>query len=309
MLNVTRIGVLRAVARHGSFSRAADALGYTQPAVSRQIATLEAETSAVLVIRTADGARLTEAGDVLVRHAAPIFAALEEAETELRAVLGGDAGRLRLAAFSSAAASVMPVALAQFRALHPGVKLVVEMMESEEAIPHLRAGELDLALDIVANDAPEPVPGERVERVHLFEDPMYVALPADHPLADCAALCLGDLSRETWMLPTLTGCPDAQMFRRASSEAGFEPTVPLESDDYHASLGLVAAGVGVALIPDLAARAARSDVVIREVGLPARHIVAAVPSGYRPPATEAMLEVLRSVGADWERAGQVVASA
>ena len=108
MLNVPRIGVLRAVARHGSFSGAADALGYTQPAVSRQIATLEAETGAVLVTRAAGGARLTEAGEVLVRHAETIFGALDEAETELRAVLGLEAGCLRLSAFSSAAASVMP---------------------------------------------------------------------------------------------------------------------------------------------------------------------------------------------------------
>jgi molybdate transport repressor ModE-like protein len=309
MLNVTRIGVLRAVARHGSFSGAADALGYTQPAVSRQIATLEAETGAVLVTRATDGARLTEAGEVLVRHAETIFGALDEAETELRAVLGLDAGRLRLSAFSSAAASVMPLAIAEFRALHPDVRLVVEMMEAEESIPRLRCGELDLALDILAAEKLEPVAGELVERVHLFDDPMYVALPAEHRLADRVGLRLGDLAHEQWMLPTNTGCPDAGMFRRASFEAGFEPMVALESDHYHATLGLVAAGVGVALLPDLAARAARSDVVIREVGLPSRRIVAAVPSGYRPPSTEAMLAVLRAVGADWEAAGRVVAYA
>jgi DNA-binding transcriptional LysR family regulator len=309
MLNVPRIGVLRAVARHGSFSGAADALGYTQPAVSRQIATLEAETGAVLVTRAADGARLTEAGEVLVRHAETIFGALDEAETELHAVLGLDAGRLRLSAFSSAAASVMPLAIAEFRALHPRVRLVVEMMEAEESVPRLRCGELDLALDIISGEDAEPVPGELVQRVHLFADPMYVALPADHRLADRVPLLLGDLAQEQWLLPTTTGCPDARMFRRASFEAGFEPMVALESDHYHATLGLVAAGVGVALLPDLAARAARSDVVIREVGLPARRIVAAVPSGYRPPSTEAMLAVLRAVGADWEAAGRVVAYA
>ena len=146
MLNVTRMGVLRAVARHGSFSGAAETLGYTQPAVSRQIATLEAETGAILVTRGAGGARLTEAGEVLVRHAESIFAALDEAENELRAVLGVEAGRLRLATFSSAAASIVPLAIARFRALHPGVELVVEMMEPEESIPRLRCGELDIAL-------------------------------------------------------------------------------------------------------------------------------------------------------------------
>jgi DNA-binding transcriptional LysR family regulator len=309
MLNVPRIGVLRAVARHGSFSGAADALGYTQPAVSRQIATLEAETGAVLVTRAADGARLTEAGEVLVRHAETIFGALDEAETELHAVLGLEAGRLRVSAFSSAAASVMPLAIAEFRALHPHVRLVVEMMEAEESIPRLRCGELDLALDILAGQAAEPVAGEPVQRVHLFDDPMYVALPAEHRLADRVPLLLGDLAQEQWMLPTNTGCPDARMFRRASFEAGFEPMVALESDHYHATLGLVAAGVGVALLPDLAARAARSDVVIREVGLPSRRIVAAVPAGYRSSSTEAMLAVLRAVGAQWEAAGRVLAYA
>jgi DNA-binding transcriptional LysR family regulator len=307
MLNVTRIGVLRAVARHGSFSGAADALGYTQPAVSRQIATLEAETGAVLVTRAANGARLTDAGEVLVRHSEVIFAALDEAENELKAVLGLEAGRLRLATFSSAAASIVPLAIARFRAIHPGVELVVEMMEPEDSIPRLRCGELDIAL---GNDA-EPVPGEPIERIHLFDDPMYVALPRGHRLAERATLRLPDLADEPWMLGTTTVCPDARMFKRACHAAGFEPTIAFENDDYHALLGFVAAGVGVALIPDLAVRAAREDVVIRSLagGGPVRQIVAAVPTGYRPPAAEAMLEVLLAVGSEWERAGQAFAYA
>jgi len=307
MLNATRLGVLRAVARHGSFSGAADALGYTQPAVSRQVATLEAETGAVLVNRGANGARLTEAGEVLVRHAEVIFAALDEAESELRAVLGLKGGRLRLATFSSAAASIVPLAIARFRDLYPGVELVIEMMEPEESIPCLRGGELDIAL----SHDPEPTPGEPIERIHLFDDPMYVALPAAHPLAQRPKLRLRDLAQEPWMLATTTRCPDAQMFKRACHAAGFEPTIAFENDDYHAILGFVAAGVGVALIPDLALRAAREDVVIRSLaaGAPVRQIVAAVPAGYRAPAAQAMLEVLLDVGSDWERAGQAFAYA
>src|SRR5271155_5267474 len=108
MLNVARLAVLRAVARHGSFSGAAEALGYTQPSVSRQVATLEAETGTVLVTRAPQGARLTDAGEVLVRHADLVFAQLEEAETELRAVIGLEGGRLRLGTFSSAAATIVP---------------------------------------------------------------------------------------------------------------------------------------------------------------------------------------------------------
>jgi DNA-binding transcriptional LysR family regulator len=307
MLNVPRIGVLRAVARHGSFSGAAEALGYTQPAVSRQIATLEAETGAVLVVRAAHGARLTGAGEVLVRHADIIFAALDEAEHELRAVAGLEAGRFRLATFSSAAANIVPLAIARFRDIHPGVELEVEMLEPLDSIPRLRSGELDLAL---SNDA-ETTPGEPIERIHLFDDPMYVVLPRGHRLAERARLHLRDLVDEPWMLATTKACPDARMFKRACHAAGFEPNVAFENDDYHAILGFVAARVGIALIPDLALRAAREDVVIRslDAGAPVREIVAAVPAGYRPPATEAMLEILVAVGSEWEQAGQLIAYA
>jgi DNA-binding transcriptional LysR family regulator len=304
MLNVTRIGVLREVARHGSFSGAAESLGYTQPAVSRQIATLEAETGAVLVKRTANGARLTDAGEVLVRHAEAIFAALDDAENELRAVMGLEAGRVRLATFSSAAASIVPLAIARFRDIHPGVELVVEIIEEEESIPRLRCGELDIAL----SNGAEPAPGELIEHIHLFEDPMYVALPTGHRLVRRAKLRLRDLADEPWMLGTTTTCPDARMFKRACHEAGFEPKIAFENDDYHAILGFVAAGVGIALIPDLAARAAREDVVIRSLGTdaPVRQVTAAVPAGYRAPAAEAMLEVLLAVGAEWQQAGQAL---
>jgi DNA-binding transcriptional LysR family regulator len=302
MLNVTRLGVLREVARHGSFSGAAESLGYTQPAVSRQIATLEAETGAVLVTRAANGARLTDAGEVLVRHADPIFASLEDAENELRAVMGLEAGRVRLATFSSAAASIVPVAIARFRDIHPGVELAVEILEEEESIPRLRCGELDIAL---SNDA-ESVAGEAIERIHLFDDPMYVAMRSGHRLAERQKLRLVDLAEEPWMLGTTSTCPDARMFKRACHAAGFEPNIAFENDDYHAILGFVAAGVGIALIPDLAARAARQDVVIRSLGTgaPVRQVMAAVPAGYRAPAAEAMLEVLLAVGSEWQHAGQ-----
>jgi DNA-binding transcriptional LysR family regulator len=302
MLNVTRLRVLREVARQRSFSGAAEALGYTQPAVSRQVATLEAETATVLVSRDPQGARLTEAGEVLVRHAEVIFAQLEEAESELRAVSGLEGGRVRLATFSSAAASIVPLAIARFRDAYPRVELVVEMLEPEDSLPRLRCGELDLAL---SNDARWRT-GEAVEYVHLFDDPMYVAMPRGHRLAERPKVRLRDLADEPWMLGTTATCPDARMFRRACDAAGFEPNVAFENDDYHAILGFVAAGVGVALIPDLAARAAREDVVIRSLGprAPVRTVVAALAAGYRAPAAEAMLEVLLAVGAEWQRAGR-----
>jgi len=302
MLNVTRIGVLREVARHGSFSGAAGSLGYTQPAVSRQIATLEAETGTVLVTRTANGARLTDAGGVLVRHAEAIFAALDDAENELRAVIGLEAGRVRLATFPSAAASMVPLAIARFRDMHPNVELVVEILEEEESVPRLRCGELDIAL----SNGAELAPGELIERVHLFDDPMYVALPYGHRLSERPKLRLSDLADEPWMLCTTSTCPDARMFKRACHAAGFEPNISFENDDYHAILGFVAARIGIALIPDLVARSARQDVVIRSLGAraPVRQVMAVVPAGYRAPAAEAMLDILLAVGSEWEGGGQ-----
>jgi DNA-binding transcriptional LysR family regulator len=298
--------VLREVARHGSFSAAGAALGYTQPAISRQIATLEAEAGATLVRRQPQGIQLTDAGRVLVEHADAILARLEEAEAELRAVAGMQAGRLRMSAFASVAATIVPLAVAEFRDRHPAVELRVEMAEGEDGLPRLKSGELDLVL---TND-PDLSPDDATDRVLLFEDPMYVALPAGHPLAGRRTVRLQDLAEEPWMLGTTRACPDSRLFRRACMEAGFEPSVAFQNDDYNAILGFVAAGVGVALIPDLAARTARGDVALRSLGPrgPSRRIVAVVPSGYRSPPASAMLDVLVEVSDRWVQAGHALAA-
>src|SRR5579859_4156169 len=161
MLDSRRLRVLCEVARHGSFSAAAEALGYTQPAVSRQIATLEAEVGAVLVRRVPQGVVLTDAGRLLVRRGEAILAQLDSAETELRALAGLEGGRLRLASFASAAASIVPLAIAKFRDRHPAVELSVVMADPIDSIPRLRSGELDLAL----SHDPLGVPSEDVGAV------------------------------------------------------------------------------------------------------------------------------------------------
>ena len=135
---------------------------------------------------------------------------------------------------------------------------------------------------------------------------MYVALPVGHRLAERPKLRLRDLADEPWMLGTTATCPDSKMFKQACLAAGFAPTIAFENDDYNALLGFVAAGVGVAMIPDLAVRSGRDDVVIRSLGAggPIRKVSAALPAGYRAPATEAMLEVLLAVGREWQEAGR-----
>jgi DNA-binding transcriptional LysR family regulator len=297
MLDVRRLRVLREVGLRGSFSAAAASLGYTQPAISRQIATLEAETGMTLVRRLAHGTQLTDAGRLLVDHTEAVIARLADAESELRALAGLEAGQLRLASFASAAATIVPSAVAAFRDRHPAVDLQVVMADPVESMPLLRAGELDIALSHEAASETD----DGTERTHLFDDPMYVAMPAGHSLAKRRALQLAQFADEPWMLATTNTCPDSRLFLRACHEAGFEPQIAFQNDDYTAILGFVSAGVGVALIPDMAARGVREDVVIRslDAAAPFRPIAAVLPAGYRSPAAAAMLEILREVSDEW----------
>ena len=300
MLDVRRMRVLREVAARGSFSAAAEALAYTQSAVSQQIAALEREAGTTLVERSARGVRLTDAGRVLVEHADVILGRLADAEAELEAIAGLRGGRLRLAAFPSAGATVMPEAIARFRQRHPAVELTLEPAEPEPSVLKLRAGEVDVALDITSGFRPPADDG--IERVHLLDDPMYVALPAGHPLARKRTLRLEELADEAWILGTTGSCPDASIFLRSCQLAGFEPRVAFNSDDYFAIQGFVAAGVGASFIPDLALISVREDIVVRSLGPkpPARVIWAAtLRDSYRSPAKQAMIDTLVEVAGEF----------
>ncbi len=231
MLDSRRLRVLCEVARHGSFSGAAESLGYTQPAVSRQIATLEAEVGTTLIRRVPKGAVLTDTGRLLVDRAEAILSRLDDAENELRAMAGLEGGRLRMATFASAASSIVPLAIAAFRDRHPAVELTVMMADPVDSIPRLRAGELDLALSHDALSDPDrplgsvPVSASGLELIRLFDDPMYMAMPTGHRLAESPQLGLADLRDEPWMLATPNTCPDSRLFLRACHAAGFEPRI------------------------------------------------------------------------------------
>src|SRR3954447_1249741 len=299
MLDVRRLRVLREVATRGSFSAAADALHFTQSAVSQQIAALEREAGMPLVERGARGVRLTQAGEALVRHTDVILARLADAEAELEAIAGLRGGRVRLASFPSAGATIAPAAIARFRERHPSVDVSLVMAERPEGADKLRSGEVDIALLI---ETPwECAVDDAFDRQLLLDDPMYVCLPRMHPRARKARLRLEDLADEAWLLGTTGTCPDASMFLRACERAGFEPRIAFHSDDYLAIQGFVAAGMGVCFIPDLALVTVRDDVVIRSLGprAPVRHVVAATLAGsFVSPAKRAMLDVLVEVGAE-----------
>jgi DNA-binding transcriptional LysR family regulator len=300
MLDVRRMRVLREVAVRGSFSAAAESLSFTQSAISQQIAALEREAGCTLVQRSARGIRLTEAGEALVRHAEAILARLEEAEAELEAIAGLRGGRLRLASFESAAATLMPPAIAAFSAQHPGVELSLIMCEPEDSAPLLKTGEIDLALGFDSRISGQV---DGIARQHLISDPMFLAMPADHPLAHKRNLRLADLAEDAW-IAGVTNCECNRLINRACMLAGFQPRIAFETDDYTAMQGFVAAGVGVSLIAELGLTTLREDIVVRSLGreTPVREVYAATAAqAHRTPATQAMLDILADVAAGYER--------
>jgi DNA-binding transcriptional LysR family regulator len=300
MLNVARLRVLKEVAYRGSISAAAEALSYTQSAISQQIAALERETGMQLLERHARGVTLTAAGQTLVGHADGILARLDAAEASLAAIAGLRGGRLRMASFPTAGATLMPLAIATFRAAYPDVELTLAEGEPEEIAPRLRAAELDLAL--LFEFAGEDALGEDMTRVELLADPLYLALPREHRLATDEEILLADLAEEAW-IQTSRASPCARHVVRSCHLAGFEPNVSFESDDYQTVQGLVAAGVGVALIPELALSVVRDDILIRSLSPtpPRRSVIAASPASARlVPAAPAMLGVLERVAGDYE---------
>jgi DNA-binding transcriptional LysR family regulator len=295
MLDVKRLNIFREVVSQGSFSAAAAALDYSQSAVSQAIQTLEGEAGVSLIERSRGGVRPTAAGAALSGHIGGILAQLQAAEDEIAAIVAGRGGHLRTASFPTAGADLMPRAIAAFRSSHPGVDVSLAEGEPEEIAPRLRAGEFDLALLFEFEAV-----GERLvtglRRFELFDDPLHLALPADHPLAGRPrAPHLADLREESW-IQTSAASPCARHVVRSCIAAGFEPRVSFESDDYLTVQGLVAAGVGVALIPQTALSAVRDDVVVRPLApqSPVRKVFAATPRAAAATAAVAtMLDVLR----------------
>jgi DNA-binding transcriptional LysR family regulator len=296
MLNVNRLRILVEVASRGSFSAAAEALSYTQASVSQQIAALEQETGVSLLERLPRGVRLTPAGEVLLEFAEGILARLHAAEAEMAAIAGLRGGQLRMASFPTAGATLMPLAIAIFRAQHPEVELTLSEGEPEDIAPRLNAGEFDIALLFEFDGTSESL-GPDIERTELFEDPMFLAVPADHALAARRTLRLENLRAEAW-IQTSAASACARHVVRSCHAAGFEPIVSFESDDYATVQGLVAAGVGVALIPRLALSGSREDIAIRALSPrnPVRRVIVATPAGTRlTAAATAMRQVIADV--------------
>ncbi|MEO3808766.1 LysR family transcriptional regulator [Sphaerisporangium sp. B11E5] len=312
MLDTWSLQVLAAVGEHGSFSAAAEALSLTQPAVSRQIAGLERRLGVCLFSRVPRGVRVTPAGEIAVEMARDTLARLRALEARLASFADLESGVLRLAAFPSANAFLVPEAIRRFADAHPGVSLSLLRADPAAPLRAVREGLIDLELithwhlyeDGEAaryaspGESPRRIALDGVELVPLLDEELRIALPADHRLARVHRVHLADLADETW----IDGAhPDCLGPMTPLTEAlGTAPRVGLWCDDWNGKQALVAARAGVMLVPSLAHTALRDDVVVLPVtpSLPTRRLYAvAAPAHCRAPAVTAMLAILADLTA------------
>ncbi|QIP83600.1 LysR family transcriptional regulator [Streptomyces sp. Tu 2975] len=297
MFDSRHIKTFHEVVRTGSYSAAARALGYTQPAVTQQMKALERDVGSPLFVRVGRGMRLTEAGEALSRHATAILDSMSAAQEQVNALTRLRAGRVRVCAFPSANSTLVPETLARLTAAHPGIR--VDLLENEppESLRRLARGECDISLAFTYPGLHEEVPEELVE-IPLLEDQLTVLLPGGHHLARRRVVRLTDLAGERW----IAGCPRCRAnLLHECAEAGFVPDIAFMTDDNLAVQSLVAEGLGVAMIPSLVLNFMRHAKVAGRPLQPAsrRKISAYVLKEHlRIPATAVVLEELTTVAAN-----------
>ncbi|MEY9837379.1 LysR substrate-binding domain-containing protein [Streptacidiphilus sp. EB103A] len=293
MMDLGRLRALHAVAVHGSVGAAAAALGYTPSAVSQQITKLERETRTELLEKRGRGVVLTDAAQELVGAARQVLALVEQAEVSLEQRRGQVSGRLSMAAFATAARGLLPGVLAELSARHPDLSL--SLLESD---PYLMAdlvarGEVDLAVVQDWPNTPLAVP-EGVARMTLGDDPVDVLLPADDPLAALPLLTVEDMAGRPWVsVPAGNICHDWLV--RTMREAGQEPDIRYHVAEFETQIALIAAGLGLGLVPRLGRGALPRTVVARPVHpAPSRRVFALWREhASRRPAIAAALDALK----------------
>jgi molybdate transport repressor ModE-like protein len=298
MLDVTRLRVLVAVARHGSVTAAARELNYAQPSISHHIARLEAETGSRLLERVGRGIRLTEAGRLLAERAEEIIGRLDAAEAELAAHVGLSEGRVRLAAFPSALGTLVPAAAARLEAEKPGIDLTLTEAEPPEALRMLRAGYVDVALVFEhyqeGIDAAPPDPADEGTRGRLLlDEPVHLVTATSTERAGQPA-DLAAFAACRW----IAGCERCRSYLlRQCEQAGFTPKIAFTTDDYVAVQALVAAGLGVTTLPGLCLAAARHPGIAATPLPGARRYVFAMTYGEPPDpaASTRLIDVLAKV--------------
>jgi len=303
VLDLRRLRVLREVARHGSISGAAAALSYTPSAVSQQLAQLEREVGTKLVDRRSTGIVLTRAGQVLVAHANAMLARASRAEEELRQLAAGSWGRLRVGAFASAAAALMPEAIVAMRAAQPSCAIELVEQDTRESIEELRRGELDLAMIVLNGHS--PADDDELELTPLLDDRIDVLLPAEHRLAGAESISLENLRDDAWI--DCSGSP----VRFWMTARGIEPNVIFNSDQHYVVHALVAAQVAVAFSPRLTQPVLEDALVVKPVAPnpPIRRVAIAVRTeNSNARAIASLIEILFRVALSRDGSGVVMRS-
>ncbi|MFI6145720.1 LysR substrate-binding domain-containing protein [Streptomyces sp. NPDC051109] len=293
--DIKKLRILRTLADRETVTATAEALHMTPSAVSQQLTNLARQLGVPLLEAQGRRVRLTDAAHLVLRHAEAVFAQLERADAELAGYLAGDAGEVRIGAFSTAVPVLVVPAVAELRRSHPGVEVRVRETEAAQAYELLAAGAVDLALSLAAHAPTARDP--RFTRITLLEDPLDVALPPDHPLAAAPALRLADLSGDPWIYGG--SGPWQEIARNACEAAGFVPEQAHSASGWTAILAMVEAGMGVALVPRMVSGRA-SGVAVRVLAhdRPTRHVLAATRRGGEgAPAVSGVLAALRAVAA------------
>ncbi|GGU41766.1 LysR family transcriptional regulator [Streptomyces lavendofoliae] len=294
--DIKKLRILRTLRDRGTVTATAEAMLMTPSAVSQQLTNLSRQLGVRLLEAHGRRVRLTDAAHLVLRHAEAVFAQLERADAELTGYLRGEAGEVRVGAFSTAVPALVVPAVLRLRTAHPGLEVRVREAEAAEAYELLTAGQVDLALSLAAH-APT-ARDARFSRVPLLADPLDVALPAGHALAGAPGLRLADLSGERWIFGG--SGPWSEITRAACEAAGFVPEQAHSAAGWTAILAMVEAGMGIALVPRMAGAERASGVVTRvlEADQPRRHVVAAVRRGAESaPAVSRLLAALREVAA------------
>lgn len=299
--DLRKLRVLRALSELGTVRATAEALCMTPSAVSQQLSSLAQEVGTPLLESQGRGVRPTEAARVLLRHTDTVLAQLERAEAELEGFTRGKAGAVRVGAFATAIPRLVVPALNILAEERPGLSTRVHQADAAEVYELLAAGEIDIGLSLAAQ-APAG-PDRRYDRSELLADPLDVALPADHRWARSKqAPRLADLSGQGWIYGA--SGPWREITLAACAQAGFVPDQAHVASDWRAILDMVAAGMGLALVPRLAAAGHTPGTVLRVPAgdRPWRHVIAVVRAGSgEHPRIEAALSALRRTASDLDK--------
>ncbi|AHH97748.1 LysR family transcriptional regulator [Kutzneria albida] len=293
MLDPRRLLVLDAVVRAGSMTAAAQELGFSPAAVSQAIAALERQAGTRLLRRHARGVRPTAAGELIAGHAAVVADRVQRAGEDLTALARAEAGTVRIGSFSSATASILPAAARALGRAHPGLRLHVADQDAEQAVESVRRGERDLVL-VAALFGAASLDLTGLAVTELGEEVVRLCLPVGHRLHGPGPVALDEAAAEPWILNEDAVC--AATLARIATDGSARPRVSMRTRDHASTLGLVAAGLGVALVPGLLRPRDGDGVVVRELHPCPRHPVLLLAGEEDSPTVTAVAKALTEAG-------------